>query len=121
MDLVRDVLMAVADADGPVDLCQVDFPGHTSREACYHGEMMAAHGLLDMGAVQRAWGGDVQVCEVDGLTWDGQDYLDAIADCGVWKRTKDVVRKAVGSTTMAVVKEAAVMVATQAIRAQVGA
>ena len=57
---------------------------------------------------------------VRALTWDGCDYLDAIRDDGVWAKTKKLVREAVGSTTMAVIKDAACMVATQAIRARLG-
>ena len=120
MDLVRHILLRVEAADGP--LSPLDMASDIWDEAMveHHLDLMAHHGLVD---VFRAvdMGGAVVCCEAKGLTWDGCDYLDAVRDGKVWDRTKAAVKKAVGSTTMAVVKEAAVMVATQAIRAQVGA
>lgn len=119
MDLVRCVLLEVEQADGGVPLADLTCDRWSVVEVAYHVEMMQAHGLLDA-TLHRGNHGTVLLGEVHGLTWDGCDYLDAIRDDGVWAKTKKVVREAVGSTTMAVIREAACMVATQAIRARLG-
>ena len=57
---------------------------------------------------------------IEGLTWDGTDYLDAIRDGSVWAKTKKVVADAVGSTTMEVIKQTAVLVAVEMVKAKLG-
>lgn len=119
MDLVRHVLMTVerAESEVQIDGLVVDGKWHLAMVA-YHVELMSAQGLVD---AQVYHAGDAVVGgAVTALTWDGADYLDAIRDDAVWRRTKDVVRKSVGSTTMDVIKQAAVMVATSAIKSSLG-
>lgn len=60
------------------------------------------------------------LCSIEGLTWDGYDYLDAIRNEGIWEKTKKVIRDTVGSTTFALIKDVAVMIATQTIKARIG-
>ena len=119
MDLVRSILLQVEGAESDVPLSDLTCDKWSMAEVAYHVEMMQAHGLLDA-TIHRGSHGTVVLGEVSGLTWDGCDYLDAIRDDGVWAKTKKLVREAVGSTTMAVIKDAACMVATQAIRARLG-
>jgi len=119
MDLVRYILMTVEKADGGVQIDDLTVDGKWSLSmVAYHVELMKARGLVD---AQVYHAGDTVVGGiVTALTWDGTDYLDAVRDDAVWKRTKDVVRKSVGSTTLDVIKQAAVMVATSAIKSSLG-
>ena len=119
MDLVRCILTQVEGADGPVPLDALTCGKWSVSEVAYHVRMMQAHGLLDA-TLREGYHGSVILGEVDALTWDGLDYLDAIRDDGVWQRTKKAVKEAAGSTTLAVIKDAACMVATQAIRNHLG-
>ena len=119
MDLVRHILQVTELADGPVPFDGFVVGERDMATVAYHVEMMQAHGLLDATA-KRGYHDTVLMGEVSGLTWDGADYLDAIRDDGIWAKTKRLVREAAGSTTMAVIKDAACMVATEAIKARLG-
>jgi len=121
MDLVRHILIETEKADEPFDLDVI-----ASRDeryplalVAYHVELMVAHGLLDA-EVSYAWGHEVTGGTIEGLTWDGTDYLDAIRDGSVWAKTKKVVADAVGSTTMEVIKQTAVLVAVEMVKAKLG-
>ena len=119
MDLVRYLLIATEEAEKPLTLFDMLDCGWSPDEVVYHVGLMSARGLLDANA--SGGSGKNSAVYIKGLTWDGCDYLDAIRDEGVWLRTKRLVKEAVGSTTMAVIKETACLVALQAIRAKVGA
>ena len=119
MDLVRHILIATEKAGEPVDLSDLVKAPWDENAVAYHLELMEHHGLLDCN-VRRDFGGDVVDATVCGLTWDGCDYLEAIRDRDVWAKTKKVLRETVGSTTMEVIKQTAVMVATSVIKAHLG-
>lgn len=117
MDLVRSVLMQVESAESALDAGQLDYMGHPQEEVYYHIELMQRRGLIDA-SVRRDWGGTVIDVTINGLTWDGQDFLDAMRDDRVWARAKRAVRESVGSTTFEVVKRICVEVAaSMALRA----
>lgn len=118
MDMVRSILKKVEQAPG--NLGEADFLGECDPPVVYyHLELMIAHGLLD-GSVRRDWSGDVIEVDISGLTWDGQDFLEAMRNDRVWVRAKKAVAEAVGSTTFDVVKQACSMVALQAVKSQLG-
>lgn len=115
MDLVRDILAVVEQATGAIDLVDIadSCKEHSSEVVAYHVELLNAHGLIDAKLQHTTLGLDGFV---QGLTWDGADYLDAIRDQKVWKRVKEVVKQAVGSTTLSVIKQAACAVAEALIK-----
>lgn len=119
LDLVRDILIQVGEADGPVDYEDLG-NGRPAALVAYHCELMAQHGLIDLGLVQRDSGGDYVFLQVNGLTWDGEDYLVAVADPGVWKRAKAEAAKVAKSVTFAAIKTAAVLIVEQQIRLNLG-
>lgn len=118
MDLVRQLLANIEAAESSVSVESLAVAvGRPKAEASYHLRLLQAHGLIDATLKQDItgdWFGQVL-----GLTWDGCDYLDAIRDERVWERTKKVVSETVGSTTMAVVKSAAVAVAEALIKSAI--
>lgn len=120
MELVRLILLEVEKSDRAyVDIETMACDQYPLAVIGYHVELMAAHGLLDAN-VSKAFGGVVVGGTVKALTWEGCDYLDAIRDEGVWRRTKKAVSEAVGDTTLATIKETASMVAIQLIKANLG-
>ncbi len=120
MDIVRYILATVGDADGPVDMLG-RLPEGVSEEAmAYHVGLLRAHGLVDAPDPARDLCGGYMGLTVDGLTWDGEDWLEATEDGRVWRRTKDVVAKAAGSATLGVIKETASLVAMGLIRGELG-
>ena len=120
LDLVRDILIQVGEADGPVDYEELG-NGRPAALVAYHCVLMAQRGLLDLGLVRRDSGGDYVILQVNGLTWDGEDYLAAIADPGVWKKAKAEAAKVAKSVTFEVLKTAAVLIVQQQIKANLGA
>ena len=119
MDLVRRILVEVEKADDRVSIESLECDKYSLPTIGYHVELMSAHGLIDA-KVNRSWGGDITDGYIKALTWSGCDYLDAIRDDGVWRRTKAVISEAVGDTTLPTIKEAASMVAIQLIKANLG-
>ena len=118
MELVRSILKAVESASDIMD--DGDFAGLGDfRAVSYHVELLIAHGLID-GKVKRDFNHDVTDMTVLGLTWDGQDYLDAMRDDRVWKRAKKALSESIGSTTLGVVKEACTYVAIQMFKEHIG-
>lgn len=115
MDLVRKLLLETEKSEAPFDPTQnKTFIDYTDDMLYYHVELLQGHNLLDA-QIQRGFSGKVISCNIISLTWDGADYVDAIRESKVWDRTKRVVKEAVGSTTMGVIKEAAVMIAKKLI------
>lgn len=86
----------------------------------YHVRLMAHHGLVDLSDDVRDMNGETLSLAVSGLTWDGQDYLDAIRDPKVWSKVKKTVKEAVGSTTLEVVKQTGALVAMFMVKASLG-
>lgn len=119
MDLVRRILIEVETADSCVSIESMACDKYPLPVVGYHVELMTAHGLIDA-KVSRDWGGNVVNGSIKALTWSGCDYLDAIRDEGVWRRTKAAVSEAVGDTTLSTIKETASMVAIQLIKANLG-
>lgn len=119
MDLVRDILIKTADAEGSISIEAFVDEDHSMDLVAYHVEMMAAHDLIDA-KVQREWGGHAVQGVITALTWDGQDYLDAIENDAVWEKTKETVKGTVKHTTLSVIRDVAVAIAKSMIMAQTG-
>lgn len=119
MDLIRRILIEVEKADNRVSIESLECDKYSLPTIGYHVELMSAHGLIDA-KVTRDWGGNIVDGYIKALTWTGCDFLDAIRDDGVWRRTKVVISEAVGDTTLSTIKEAASMVAIQLIKANLG-
>ncbi len=119
MDLVRSILLQVELADEPLSLGMFERGNHSESELVYHIELMRQRGLVDAD-IQRAWGGDVVSCSVSALTWDGQDFLDAVRSERVWAKSRDLIKKTVGSTTFDVIKAVCCKVAVDMACSQIG-
>lgn len=120
MDLVRDLLLITEEAESSFDpRCNYGLEKYSETLIVYHVELLESQGLIDC-QVAHAMGGVCTVCEIQALTWDGADYLDAIRDLGVWGKTKKVIKDTVKSTTMKAIKEIAVMVAVNMAAQKIG-
>ncbi|WP_307739005.1 DUF2513 domain-containing protein [uncultured Parolsenella sp.] len=119
MDLVRCILMTVEKADGEVtDSRLLDCTGDIGRLA-FHVELLQSHGLL-VSEVFRDGMGDPMSVSISGLTWEGYDYLDAIRSQKVWNKAKEAISKAVGDTSLSVVKDICVALAASLVKQQLG-
>ncbi|MCL2883355.1 MAG: DUF2513 domain-containing protein [Coriobacteriia bacterium] len=116
MDLVRDMLKAIEDADGPLSLRDFELSGHTQESVYYHLRLLYDKGMIE-GVLAEDDIGELRKARVDGLTWDGQDFLYAIADKKVWDKVKDAVAKSVGSASFEVIKQVAEVLIVSTIKA----
>ncbi len=120
LDLVRSILIYVEKAEDEVDAEDLVTDGWPFEIVAYHVRLMAHHGLVDLSDDTRDMNGETLSLVVSGLTWDGQDYLDAIRDPKVWAKVKKTVKEAVGSTTFEVVRQTGTMVAMSMVKAKLG-
>ena len=126
LDIVRDVLLQVEKADGYLTINDLFVArdnqkgcNYTDNEIVYHVELLFAHGFLD-GNIRRDMNGDITDNSIDGLTWDGADYLESMRDQRVWFKARDAIKRSVGSTTFDVVKQTCTLIATQLIKSNIG-
>jgi hypothetical protein len=119
MDLVRKILLEVEEAEHPIKGEFFLSELYPKSVVFYHVKLMQANGLLDV-SVEAEYGPEEDNYVIDGLTWDGHDYLEAIRDERVWTKTKSVIKNTVGSTTMGVIKTTATEVALAMIRSVIG-
>lgn len=120
LDLVRSILIYVEKAEDEVDAEDLVTDGWPFEIVAYHVRLMAHHGLVDLSDDTRDMNGETLSLVVSGLTWGGQDYLDAIRDPKVWAKVKKTVKEAVGSTTFEVVRQTGTMVAMSMVKAKLG-
>lgn len=120
LDLVRSILIYVEKAEDEVDAEDFVTDSWPFEIVAYHIRLMAHHGLVDLSDDTRDMNGETLSLTVSGLTWDGQDYLDAIRDPKVWAKVKKTVKEAIGSTTFEVVRQTGALVAMSMVKASLG-
>ena len=107
MELVRAILLAVADSAGAVDGNALIDELHDLQEVGYHVEMMKDAGLVEA-SIQKEWGGSYVLVRVGPLTWEGNDFLDAVANDTVWKKVRTKIAQLSGNATFDIAKALAV-------------
>ncbi len=85
MELVRTILRNVQDRDS-VEAEEVKIDGYPEWVVNRHAEMLADAGLLQAaGSLPTE---DGLIITIRDLTWEGHDFLAALADEGVWTKIK---------------------------------
>ena len=92
MELVRELLLKIAEAEEPLDFSELAAKREAGRErTAYHMQMLVEEAGLVRG---------IDASSMDGkdwlsleLTWHGQDFLDSIRDPTVWEHTKEGAKK----------------------------
>ena len=115
MDLVRTILLALADTDEPLwstDLVTDDY----SRDVIgYHFLILDEAGLI-MANVKAADNDPYYIAVASRLTWEGNDFLDAVRDESIWKRVRSTIGKITGGASFEVFKTVASSLALDAIK-----
>lgn len=99
MDVVRQIVLAVRDANAAVS--GVD--GVEPDVFAEHVRLLEEAGLVTA-AVQLAQQ-RIRAAVVWRLTWAGQDFADAIKDTSLWQKAKNDVIKPAGSWTFGVLMD----------------
>ena len=105
-DLIRDILLFVEKKADDDNFFAVEIEGHDQRHVSYHVNLLLEQQYLRSRAKDRV----IRCSTVDGLTWKGHDYLDAIRSNEVWSKVQQL-SKPLGSVTLDVLKELALKVA----------
>ena len=71
-------------------------------------------------SIQAADNDPYYYCTISSLTWEGNDYLDAVASENVWNRVRKALSSSVGSTSFDVIKSVASKVGQSLLLAQLG-
>jgi uncharacterized protein DUF2513 len=111
MELVRTILVKLADhrdAAGPREELVIE--GRSSDEVSGHVKLLYQAGLIE--ATDLSSGGDT-LWFPGALTWEGQDFLAAVENEGVWKSTIAKIKEAGGSLPFEVIKELALKIAAK--------
>lgn len=108
MELVREILLkteAYPEGSGWVDL-HIDGP--SAEIVSYHVKIMAEAGLLEAHDLSTmgnfSW-------KPGALTWHGHEFLDAVRNDTVWKKTRELVKDKGGSVPFEVLQALVIKVA----------
>ena len=110
MDLIRRILVMVGDSPVPLNATVFVDETHPFETVAYHIDLIGQADLADT-SITRMCGGVIAGAEVGPLTWDGNEFLDAIRSDTIWARVKQRVGATVGSTTIDVIKALATKIA----------
>lgn len=111
MDLIRRILIMVGDSPVPLQSTVFVDEAHPFETVAYHIDLIGQAHLADT-SITRMSGDVIASAEVGPLTWDGNEFLDAIRSDTIWTRVKQRVGATVGSTTIDVIKALAVKLAS---------
>jgi hypothetical protein len=99
MELVRNLLLAIADDDGPTDsdtLAQ-KFDAKSKAEVLYHLRMLIEEVGFISAVNTRSMQDPRNWIEME-LTWSGQDFLESVRDATIWEETKEGAKKLGGAS-----------------------
>lgn len=115
MDLVRKILFEV-EAKKPFEVIHnLSIDGYDKQEIAYHCEMMYQAGLIKYyhGEDSDNYDG-VFFFQVQDLTWEGHDFLEAVRQDTIWNKTKKTIADKGIALTVGTVKTVATAFITAA-------
>ena len=115
MDLVRTILLALADSDEPLLSTDLVTDEHSRDVIGYHFLILDEAGLI-MANVKPAGDDPYYIAAASRLTWEGNDFLDAVRDESIWKRVRSTIGKITGGASFEVFKTVASSLALDAIK-----
>ena len=120
LDLIREILIKAEEADGGISDCDLVNDKYTIAEVAFNVELMRERGLIEASIDHAGLNDKPYSVDIDRITWEGYDYLDAIRSRKVWEKARQAISAAVGDTSLSVVKETCQMVAQSLIKQQLG-
>lgn len=109
MDIVRLILMQIADEDGPTFDGIFRFGETPAAVVTEHVKLLMEAGYIDGGFIESM---DEAFYHGLRLTWSGNDFVETIRDDGVWGEAKKRASK-VGSWSVSLISELAKAYAKQ--------
>ena len=104
MDLIRKILLKIGEYNGDDALQDIQIEGYTPEEIAYHVYLLENAGLIE---------GKVLFCidsvkpsgyAIFRLNWNGQEFLDACRNEGIWVKAKEKLKSIGGDAPIEVFK-----------------
>jgi Hypothetical protein (DUF2513) len=115
MDLIRKMVLAVADAPTGYAPDGLGIEGYTDDQIGHHAYLMIQGGLAT-GIETTHVRSTSPIAQLTSLTWDGHDFAAMARDDTAWNKVKGVVQEKGGAVSLDVVKA----LLTQAVKAGLG-
>lgn len=116
MDLVRTILLALAESDEELWSTSLVSDKYSREIIGYHFLILDEADLI-VASVQAADNDPYYVAVASRLTWEGNDFLDAVRDESIWKKVRSTIGKITGGASFEVFKTVASSLALAAIKA----
>lgn len=91
MELVRKILIEISEETFTLERGNDEETKRKNHLIGYHLEIMSQKGLVEAKPIFD-YGDNYYLSQSPKLTWEGQDYLAAIKDNSIWKKTKDGIK-----------------------------
>lgn len=102
-DLIRSILRDVEDTEPDHHLTGFSYDGTDQKVVDAHVALLIEAGLLDGQRLSVTSGRSPY--RINGLTWEGHDFLDSIKDQSVWDKAKKNVLAPAGGVAFSVLKD----------------
>lgn len=110
MDVIRTLLMEVERySDWPAGECHIP----EDAETRYHLHLLIQAGLIE-GKEIHVLGGPTRFL-IDGLTWNGQEFLVLVSDNGRWDKLKSMASERLATLPLDVITRLLAMLAEKSI------
>jgi hypothetical protein len=104
-DVIREILQKVEDLMTNETITSFDYDNTRTDVITYHIKLLYQAGLIE--AVDcSSMDGDEFI--VNGLTWEGHEFLESIRSESIWKKTKSKIIEKGGSMTFDIIKTVAI-------------
>ena len=101
MDFVREILLKIEDMQSGMPIKSSDFDSYGRNSITYHANLLNQAGFLsefnafpemEFNEITGDWSKNNLLFSVNGLTWEGHDFLDKIRDENIWNKTKGIAK-----------------------------
>lgn len=89
LEVLREILLAVEDAEGPFDLTDRRLGGRSFGELAQHAELLIEAGLIKGEVVSSDSSGVPVYVRILRLTWAGHEFLATARDAASWTAALD--------------------------------
>ena len=105
LEVLREILLAVEDAEGPFDLTDRRLGGRSFGELAQHAELLIEAGLIKGEVVSSDSSGVPVYVRILRLTWAGHEFLDLARDDARWNQVLARVTATTGATSFEIVRD----------------
>ena len=118
MDLIRALLLQFEKATDQVDATRLTIPNFSRDEIIYHTQLLSEAGLIRAHLYADDSSYLPQIAQVDRLTWEGHEFLDAARDDSTWQKAKETVLSKLGTVSLAVFQSLLISIAKSQLNLQ---